>query len=217
MKTQRKYYNSCEFLPLWNFFKLNNGDEHNLKYLVVLSDRLEYSGLVVEEEELKILQETWNKVFEEYNGLENNFGAVNFISDRSKIIYFYALYLQEQAVLKSLLYKTNAGYIRFLRGRGYKIGGKTQSEYWLSLRDGLNKVKEHLSYIEILKNKIKSVDGDSKKEGNPFDSLMAWMLSNGMDVKEDITVSRYIKVKEIIINRQKAKQKENSKSRLHGQ
>lgn len=216
MKTQRRYYNSCEFLPLWNFFKLNNGETQNLKYLIAIQDRLAYSDLVVEVKEVEVLEGIWSKVLEEYNSLENNFSAVNFLSDRSKILYFYTLYLQEQAAFKSLLYITNVGHIRMLRDRGYNVGGKTQDEYWVSLRDGLNKVQGHLAYIEILKNKIKSVEGDSKKEGNPYDDLMAWMLSNGMDVKEDITVSRYIKIKEIILQRQKAKQKENAKSRLHG-
>jgi len=111
---RKKYYSSCELLPLWNFFKVNSGAVQDVKYLVV-ADRLEYSTLVISENELKTLADIWDKVFEEYNTLEKNFGVTNFINDQSKILYFFSLYLQEQAVFKSLLYRTNAGYIRFLR------------------------------------------------------------------------------------------------------
>lgn len=187
-----------------------------MKYLVVLPDRLEYDELVIEDKEKTVLEELWGKIFEEYNGLEKNFGAINFLSDKSKILYFYSIYLQEQAVLKSLLYRTNVGYIRLLRQRGYKIANTSQQAYWESLYNGLKKVESHISYIQILKNKIKDVGADAKKEGNPFDAAMAWIASNGIEVRENVTVSRYIKIKEIIIQRQKAKQKEQTKSRLHG-
>lgn len=216
MKTKRKYYNSCEFLPLWNFFKINNGEQQNLKYLKVLQDRMEYETVEVTDQESVVLEELWAKIFEEYNGLEKNFGAVNFLSDKSKILYYYTVYLQEQAILKSLLYRTNVKYLKLLRSRGYKFNTSSQESYWRSLKDGLSKVENHISYIQILKNKIKDVGDDSKKEGNPFDSIMAWIASNGIDVREDITVSRYIKVKEIILSRQKAKQKEQSKNKMHG-
>lgn len=214
MKQGPKYYSSCEFLPLWNFFKLNNGEQQNLKYLIVLTDRLLYENVVIKE--VEELEKLWEKIFEEYNSLEKNYGALNFIHDKSKILYYYAIYLQEQAVFKSLLYKTNVGYIRFLRGRGYTLANTSQQDYWQSLKDGLNKVEQHITYIEILKNKIKDVGEDTKKENNPFDATMAWIASNGIDVKEDITVSRYIKIKEIILQRIKSKQREQSKSKLHG-
>lgn len=214
LKTRRKYYSSCEFLPLWNFFKLNNGEQQNLKYLLVLPDRLDYDKAVMEEPE--VLEKLWGVIFEEYNKLEKNFGALNFINDKSKILYFYSLYLQEQAILKSLLYRTNVGYIRLLRMRGYNIANTSHEAYWQSLKDGLNKVEEHITYIQILKHKIKDIKQESSKESNPFDATMAWIASNGIEAKEDITVTRYIKIKEIILQRIKAKQVEQSKSRLHG-
>ena len=216
MKTKRKYYSSCEFLPLWNFFKLNNGEKQMLKYLVILKDRLEYEDTEIAEDESEILQEQWEKIFQEYTTLENNFGAVNFLGDKTKILYYYTMYVQEQSILKSLLYRTNVKHIKFLRERGYEISNKSQAEYWQSLYNGIKKVENHLSYIEIVKGKMKSVAGDSKKEGNPFDSIMAWIQSNGIEVREDITVSRYIKIKEIILQRHKAKQQEQSKNKLHG-
>lgn len=216
MKTlKKKYYSSCEFLPLWNFFKLNNGEQQSLKYLVVETDRLAYSTIELGESELQEAEELWGKVYEEYNGLEKNYGAINFLSDKSKILYYYSIYLQEQAVLKSLLYRTNVGHIRFLRQRGYNISNKSQLLYWQSLQDGLKKVENHLTYIQILKNKIKDVKVDSKKEGNPFDAIMAWIASNDIRVEENITVARYIKIKEIILQRQKAKRQEQT-SKLHG-
>jgi hypothetical protein len=211
----KKYYSSCEFLPLWNFFKLNNGEPQSLKYLVVETDRLAYSTIELREPELSEAEILWGKIYEEYNSLEKNFGAINFLNDKSKILYYYSIYLQEQAVLKSLLYRTNVGHIRFLRKRGYNISNKSQLLYWESLTNGLKKVENHLTYIQILRNKMTDVSKDSKKEGNPYDAIMAWIASNDIRVEENITVSRYVKIKEIILSRQKAKRQE-TQSRLHG-
>lgn len=216
MKPKPRYYSSCEFLPLWNFFKLNSGSRADLKYLLVLPDRMLYSGVEIVEEEAKTLEVLWAKVFDEYTGLERNFGALNFLEDKSRIVYFYNLYVYEQAMLKSLLYRTNVNHIRTLRNHGYKIYTTSQEKYWESLRNGLKKVENHLAYIKILRNKIKDLDQDSKKEGNPYDGIMAWIASNDIKVDENITVSRYIKIKEIILQRQKAKRSQEQKSRLHG-
>lgn len=195
-------------LPLWNFFKINNGKEQDVKYLVFLPDRLDYEALVLDESQRKELLSLWDYIFEEYNTLEKNSGVSNFVNDKVKILYYYSIYLEEHAILKSLLYRTNVGYIRFLRRRGYIISNKSQSLYWESLYNGLKKVENHLSYIESLKIKMGSVDADSKKEGNPYDSIMAWIASNDIRVEENITVSRYIKVKEIIEAKLKAKKKQ---------
>ena len=215
MKAKKKYYNSCEFLPLWNFFKINGGKQE-LKYLIVLTDRLEYSELEVSTEELHELQELWLKVFEEYNTLEKNSGVSNFVSERSKIIYYSAIYLQEQAMIRSLLYRTNVSYIRILRQRGYKLSNLSQIDYWNSLTVALKRVENHLSYIETLKAKITSVEGESKKDGNPFDSIMAWIASNDIYVEDSLTVARYIKIKEIIQQRIKAKKQEQQKESAYG-
>jgi hypothetical protein len=201
-------------LPLWNFFKMHSGNE--LKYLIVLGDRLDYEMLKPTKEQLDELAPLWDKIFEEYNMLEKNFAVTNFVSERSKILYYYAIYLQEQAVIRSLLYKTNAGYIRFLRSRGYRMANTSQTAYWQSLKDAMTAVEGHLSYIEIIKEKMKAVDGDGKKEGNPYDAIMAWIASNDIRVDDNLTVTRYIKIKEIIHQRIKAKQVEQEKSKLHG-
>lgn len=212
MKSTKRYYTSCEFLPLWNFFKIHSGNGQGLKYLVVITDRLDYDELHVAPEELVELQELWLKVFQEYNALEKNYGVNNFVSERTKIIYYFTLYIQERAMIQSLLYKTNAGYIRELRQRGYKLSNVSQIAYWQSLTDALKQVENHKTYIDILQEKIKAVDGDSKKEGNPFDSIMAWILSNDIRVDDTLTVARYIKIKEIIHQRIKAKQQQQNKN-----
>ena len=180
--------------------------------MVVIPDRLEYGELKVTTEQLVELQEVWLKVFEEYNALEKNYGVANFVNDRTKIIYYYTIYIQEQSMIRSLLYKTNVTYIRILRQRGYKLSNKSQREYWQSLTDALKQVENHTTYIEILQSKIKSVDGDSKKDGNPFDSIMAWILSNDIRVDDTLTVARYIKIKEIIHARIKAKNQQQNKN-----
>lgn len=181
----------------------------------MLNDRLAYDDVNLSPEEMVDAEQLWGKIFEEYDGLEKNFGALNFLSDKSKILYNYALYVQEESMLKSLLYRTNPAHIRFLRKRRYQFDTRSQQGYWISLRDNLKKVQNHLAYIQILRNKIKGVEGDSKKEGNPYDSIMAWILSNDIRVEDNITVSRYIKIKEIIQSRLKAKQKEQ-KSKVYG-
>jgi hypothetical protein len=215
-KQKTKYYNSCEFLPLWNFFKLNNGKTQNLKYLLVLNNRLDYDGVELNEVEAVEANKVWIKIFAEYNGLEKNYASANFLSDKTRIIYFYNLYINEQAMIRSLLYKTNVEYIRKLRETGYDLSNKSQDDYGKSLFTALNRVENHITYIKILKNKIKDVEGESKKEGNPYDEIMAWILSNEIKVDDNLTVTRYIKVKEIILNRIKAKQRDNTKSRMHG-
>jgi len=197
---------------LWNFFKIHSGNGQGLKYLVVIPDRLEYDSLEVTTEELVQLQEIWLNVFEEYNTLEKNFGVKNFVNERTKIIYYYTLYIQERAMIQSLLYKTNVMYIRELRSRGYRLSNTSQLAYWNSLGEALKQVENHKTYIDILQEKIKSVEGDSKKEGNPFDSIMAWILSNDIRVDDTLTVARYIKIKEIIHQRIKAKHQQQNKN-----
>jgi hypothetical protein len=149
----------------------------------------------------------WDRVFEEYNSLEKNFGVSNFINETSKILYYYSVYLQESAVLKSLLYRTNVGYIRFLRSRGYQLRNTSNADYWEDLHNGIHRVENHISYINTLKAKIESVNGEAKNDGNPYDSIMAWIAANEIKVDENITVSRYLKIKEIINARMKARQK----------
>ena len=208
MKTSKiKYYSSCETLPLWNFFKVNTSAQSDLKFLVVASDRLSYDSIVLTKDQQSELTNLWDKIFEEYNELEKNYGVVNFVNDQNKILYFYSCYLQEQAILRSLLYRTNAIYIRFLRTRGYKLRNTSNADYWEDLASGLKRVQHYMTQIEMLKNKMEVTNEDSKKEGNPFDSIMAWIASNNIQVDENITVSRYIKVKEIIHNRIKAKKR----------
>jgi len=129
----------------------------DVKYLVVV-DRLDYSNLVIDAKQTEELTDLWDKIFAEYNSLEKNFGVTNFINDQSKILYFFALYLQEQAIFKSLLYRTNAGYIRFLRQRGYTLSNKSNVDYWQSLYDGLKQVENHMTQIEMLRNKMGEVN-----------------------------------------------------------
>lgn len=210
---KKKYYSSCESLPLWNFFKINSEKEQNVKYLVVLSDRLDYDGLIIDDAQRKELTTLWDFVFEEYNTLDSNHSVANFNNDRASMLYYYALYLQEQAMLKSLLYRTNAQYIRYLRKQGYELSNRSQTEYWECLYNGLHKVENHLSYIETLKIKMQSEEGTATKEGNPYDSIMAWIASNDIRVEENITVARYLKIREIIQAKLKAKQK-NQRAQL---
>jgi len=195
---------------------VNNGSKEGLKYLIVLQDRMAYDSITLTEAQVLELEEVWDKVFEQYNNLEKNYAVTNFVNERSKVLYFYAIYLQEQAVIRSLLYKTNAGYIRFLRSRGYKMDNHSNQSYWKSLRDALSNCENHISYINIIKEKMKGVDGDGKKEGNPYDAIMAWIASNDIRVDDNLTVTRYVKIKEIIHQRMKAKQQQAEKSKLHG-
>lgn len=208
MILKRKYYYSCDLLPLWNFFKVNSGEAADLKYLIV-ANRIDYNEISLNEKEQQVLESIWGKIFEEYNRLENNMGVGNFLNDRMGILYHYSVYLQEHSLLKSLLYKTEAAYIRLLRQRGYqfKQGYKSNAEYWEDLNNALKRAEHHMQHIESLNNKIKEVASDSKKESSPFDSIMAWIASNDIRVDEDITISRYIKVKEIINARIKAKKR----------
>jgi len=207
---RKKYYTSCELLPLWNFFKVNSGTQLELKYLVVIPSRLDYGSMVLGEKQRIELLGLWDTIFEEYNGLEKNYGVINFVNDRSRILYFYSLYLQEHALIKSLLYRTDANYIAFLRDKGYQLRNTSNADYWEDLYNALKRVENHMTQIEIIKKKMVDVEGESKNDGNPFDSVMAWIASNDIRVEEDITVARYIKIKEIIRNRIKAKQKQSA-------
>lgn len=189
---------------------MNSATSTDLKYLLVVPSRLDYEKVVLSEKEKSELTTLWDKIFEEYNKLEQNFGVKNFINDQSKILYYYALYLQEHSLIKSLLYRTDAKYIRFLRTRGYTLRNTSNADYWEDLYNALKQVENHMTQIEILQNRIKSVDGEAKNDGNPYDSIMAWIASNDIRVEEDITVARYIKVKEIIEARIKAKKRNTS-------
>lgn len=206
MKTLKiKSYDSCDTLPLWNFFKVSSSESIDVKYLVALPERIDYQYLKISEAQRVEYLAVWDKLFEEYNSLDNNYSVNNFINDRAKILYYYSIYLQESAVLKSLLYRTNPGYIRFLRSRGYQLRNTSNTDYWEDLYAGIHRVENHISYIDTLKAKIKDIDTDSKQDGNPYDSIMAWIAANDIRVEENITVSRYLKVKELINAKMKAR------------
>lgn len=196
-------------MPLWNFFQISSGkDSDDLKYLIAVPDRLDYEKLVISDAEKAELITVWDKIFAEYNTLEKNYSVANHNNNYTKILYYYSMYLQEHGLIKSLLYRTNVNYLRFLRQRGYTFNNTSQAGYWQSLSDALQKVENHITYINILKAKIKSVDGEAKADGNPYDSIMAWIASNNINVDENVSVARYIKVKEIIEQRIKAKKKQ---------
>lgn len=198
---------------MWNFFKVNDGNgTQQLKYLVVLEDRMDYDTLVVNSGELKKCESRWIKIFDEYNKLEKNFGVINFIHEQSKILYHTAVYHQERAIISSLLYRTNPTYIQFLRRRGYHIANTSQLAYHQSLLDALKHVKHHESYIESLRAAMRDRDQDAKEIGNPFDNIMAWIAASDVKVEENITVARYLRVKELIVNREKAKAKSNGRT-----
>lgn len=186
---------------------MNSSAQADLRYLVVVPSRLDYDEVLVSEDEHKQLYSIWEKLFEEYNDLEKNYSVDNFINDRSKMLYLYTLYLQEHSLIKSLLYRTDAQYIKLLRNRGYTLRNSSNADYWEDLYTALKRCENHMTQIEILRNKMEGVDKDSTKEGNPFDSIMAWIASNNIQVDENITVARYIKVKEIIQARIKAKKR----------
>jgi hypothetical protein len=94
-----------------------------------------------------------------------------------------------------------------LRSRGYQLRNTSNADYWEDLYNGIHRVENHISYINTLKAKIESVNGEAKNDGNPYDSIMAWIAANEIKVDENITVSRYLKIKEIINARMKARQK----------
>lgn len=216
MQRNLRLYNSCEFLPLWNFFKINEGDGFNVKYLVALSNRLDYAEFQPSKDTLEKCERLWINIFEEYNTLERNANAINFVNNKAKIILLTARYQLETALIMRLMYKTSASYIAYLRTRGYHIANTSHEAYAKSLTNALKRVRHYETEVEMLVNSIKSQQKDNAQSGNPYDLIMAWIISNDIRVDENITVSRYIKIKEVINEKLKAaKRNNNGRAKYH--
>lgn len=155
----------------------------------------------------------WDKILEEFATLENSTGMNSERMNRTKLLIRWAQYLQEQAMIKHLFFKTNAEYIRELRKRGYHMDGTSHEAYWESLSAASKRVHHHVTFMESLKIKIDGDKKDKKPEiSNPFDQVMAWILSNGINADENISVKRYVEIKKIINNRIKSIESQKRKN-----
>lgn len=122
----------------------------------------------------------------------------------------WSQYVEEQAMIRYLFIKTDMRYINLLKLRGYKIDGSSKEKYWDSLNVAAKRVRYHLSFMESLQLKLKPKERE--KHDNPFDQIMAWLVSNEMKVDDNLTVRRYIELKKIINSRIQALNKNGRRS-----
>ena len=204
-------FNSCDVLPLWNFLKIIETGDY--RYLVRISDRFDYDALVIHSSVLDKYSEVWDSVLDEYSKLENSSGISQHKMNKTRLLTHWSNYILEQSMIKSLYFKTNTEYIQELRNRGYKIPlGKDftslddfQAAYWQALGNAAKRVHHHVTHMEMLNIKLNGKGERQEDKSSPFDTIMAWIASNNINIDENITVKRYLEVKKIINNRLKSK------------
>lgn len=199
----KKHFDNCETLPLWNFFKVI--EKADYKYLLITDNREDYK-------KIKLLSDTgyaevWGKIVDEYTQLEKSSVFNTKLETKSKLIYRWSLYVEEQAMIKHLLIKTSIPYIQELTIRGYDIQIDNNEVYWKSLELASKRVHHHITHMESLSLKLGG-ESDDKDYSNPYDKIIAWLMSNGIPIDEGITVKRYEELKNIIREKLKA-EKEN--------
>lgn len=192
-------FTDCSSLPMWNFFKVcETGD---FKYLV-RKNRFDYDNYYCNVD----LTDTWEAIILEYGKLERSSEIEQKVSKGSKLIFRRSQYLCEVAMLKSISLNPGSedanSFVLDLISRGYKFKQHYTDllEFYEDVKRASKRVNHHIPFIQMIEAELKETEGNKE---NPFDSLMAWMSSEGINVSEDITIKRYLEVKKIINGRNK--------------
>lgn len=174
---------------MWNFYKIlesYNEKTYNLKYLERLPDRFDYESLESKED----LTSIWESILEEYGELEKSSGISNDIKKRGRLINRWAMYLEEQALIKSLYIESDFEVLKKLESRGYRFDHiKSKEDYWKALEAASKRVHYHITFMEKIKL---SLDKEHETPKNLYDTALALLSENNITFSEDITVKRYV-------------------------
>ena len=183
-----EYYNSCNVLPLKIFFDI--AESGNVKLLLITKKKLDQS----------ILSDAWEFILLEYSELDNNMMLQNTFDKTNQIAINAAKYIEVNAMLLYLQeVEYNKEYVDRLKELGYNVRDKN---YIIDIELNQRKVNHIITRIKILQNDIDKYKDEKNKSS--FDQSLAWISANlNFWPPDDITVTRYLKLKKQITERQK--------------
>lgn len=206
-KKLKLHFTNCATLPLWNFFQVvEHGD---FKFLFVCT-RADYSGLTVHPSNEQQLADVWDGIVDEYGQLNKSTAINTYNTVKQKQLYRWAIYIEEQAMIKTLLLTTHVPYVRELIKRGYKLDTRTQEGYWNSLIAASKRVHHHISTLESLALRLE--DKNKEPYTNPYDHIMAWLMTHGIAIDENLTVKRYVELRNVITEKIKIQNEQVKKN-----
>lgn len=149
----------------------------------------------------------WEQILQEYGNLERSSEIDKKTSENGKLLIRKAQYLNEIAMINSIsLNPRNATeFVNALKMRGYKFKNHYTDilDYYEDVKKAGNRVHHHVPFIQMMEAEINKGNEENKNSDNPFDKLMAWVMSHNINVDENISVKRYSEVKKIINERNK--------------
>lgn len=148
------------------------------------------------------LTEIWEAIIQEYGKLDNNMAISTAFEKSGEIVLNMAEYIE---VMGMLMYLQEIGvkmeYVDRLKDLGYTVN--LTSDYLESIQRSSSRAKGVITRINILKAELSGMKEDGNKSsfdqavGNLSASLQMW-------VPDDITVSRYLELKKVVNERNKA-------------
>lgn len=181
----RKYYKSCDTLPLKNFFKVMEKSDY--KYLIITDD---YEGIECK----KDLSELWETILHEYSELEGNGKILEKFDAFKELHQLAATYDIINAMIYSLYYRYNKQYIDELAMFGYKIEIIDNCITQKSLQTCSQMARSILNDIDEVKRTI-NPDDEPKETKNLFYKAIAWLIKGYGNLEDNITVAKYVALK----------------------
>lgn len=181
----RKYYKTCDTLPLKNFFKVMEMSDY--KYLIITDD---YEGIECK----KDLSELWETILHEYSEIEGSGKILEKFDAFKELHQLAATFDIINAMIYSLYYRYNKQYIDDLAMFGYKIEiiGNCITEK--SLQTCSQMARSILNDIDEVKRTI-NPDDEPKKTKNLFYKAIAWLIKGYGNLEDNITVAKYVALK----------------------
>ena len=180
----RKYYKTCETLPLKNFFKVIESNDY--KYLVIADD---YDFEFKED-----LSELWGVIMHEYAELEGGSNVLEKFDALKEIYQLAATYDILNAMIYILHYKYIKEYVNDLAMFGYIVEIENNCITKTSLDKCSQMSRSILNEIDDLK-KIVDTDSEKGKSNNLFYKCMAWLIKGYGNLEDNITVAKYVALK----------------------
>ena len=160
-------------------------EKGDYKYLVISDD---YDFKFKED-----LSELWEDILHEYAELEGNSHALDKFDAFREIHQLAATYDIINAMIYSLYYRYNKEYINDLAMFGYKVLIVNNCITIASLEKCSQMSRGILNEIHDLKKVIEPEEKGNTK--NIFYKCMAWLIQGYGNLEDDITVSKYIALK----------------------
>lgn len=200
------YYNNCQSLPLQVFLEITNTGDYGL---------LKHRGIRWRNDKLAL--ELWGDILIEYAELEGNMQLKNKFDKVVALRQLQNSYTTIKAMIRLLHYITPShevhgtlaqGTIDDLAKMGYVVDVSSSKAYAESL---LKLDKKSNSLVTLIRMKQNELEGNHDEHAVSFDEIFAMLQIHFHDIKENITVKRYIACKKVVKQRQQSSQGSKAK------